>query len=154
MGSGAQNAQATIERHLKDLSVRKPRAEAAPVYSQIGAEINAVVCSDVKRARRGGVVDLNGPDRQIRKRAAACTADVGPGRSAIRSPENMTISAKSVDYCVGDLGVSRIDLHLIDSGAARRQIVLCPHRPMVDSDENVAGGCEFSPSGGINGGHV
>ena len=154
MSGGAQNVQAAIERHLKDLSVGKPRAEAAPAYSQIGAGINAIVCSDIKRARRGEVVDLNRPDRQIGKGAAPCAADVRPQRAAIGSPENMTISAKSVDYCVGDLGVSRIDLHLIDSGAARRQIVLCPHRPMVDSDENVAGGCEFSPSGGINGGHV
>src|SRR5436309_2996427 len=135
-------------------TINPPIITLSPVCTKARVLMLPRCASDVKRARRGGVVDLNGPDRQIRKRAAACTADVGPGHSAIRSPENMTISAKLVDYCVGDLGVSWIDLHLIDSGAARRQIVLCPHRPMVDSDENVAGGCEFSPSGGINGGHV
>ena len=150
MSGGTQNVQAGIERHLKDLSVGKARAEAAPVYSQIGGAINAIVCSDIKRARRGRVVDLNGPDRQIGKRAAACAADVGPGHSAVRSPENMTISAKLVDYCVGDLGVSGIDLHLIDSGAARRQIVLRPHRPMVGGNENLAAGGELSSSGGID----
>jgi hypothetical protein len=83
---GAQNAHGAIERHLKDLSVGKPRAEAAPVYSQIGAGINAIVCSDIKRARRREVVDLNRPDRQIGKSAA----DVRPRRAAIGSPENMT----------------------------------------------------------------
>ena len=123
MSSGAQNVQAAIERHLKDLSVGKPRAEAAPAYSQIGAGINAIVCSNIKRARRGGVVDLNRPDRQIGKGAA----DVRPHRAAIGSPENMTRSAKLVDHGVRDLGVGGIDPNLIDSGAARRQIVLGPH---------------------------
>ena len=116
MSGGAQNVQAAIERQLKDLNVGKPRAEAAPVYPQIGAGINAIVCSDIKRARRGEVVDLNGPDRQIGEGAA----DVRPRRAAIGSPENMTRSAKLVDYGVGDLSVGGIDPNLIDSGAARR----------------------------------
>ena len=120
MSGGAQNVQAAIERHLKNLNVGKPRAEAAPVYSQIGAGINAIVCSDIKRARRGEVVDLNRPDRQIGKGAAPCAADVRPHRAAIGSPENMTRSAKPVDHCVRDLGVGGIDPNLIDSGAARR----------------------------------
>src|SRR5215467_14301307 len=121
VSSGAQNAQAAIERHLENLNVREPRAETAPVYSQIGAGINAVFCSDIKRARRGGVVDLNGPDRQIGKRAAACAADVRPVRAAVRSPEDMA-PIKAVDHGVRDLGVSGIDLNLIDSTAAPRQI--------------------------------
>ena len=139
MSGGAQNVQAAIQRHLKDLSIRKPRAEAAPAYSQIGAGINAILCSDVKRARRGGVVDLNRPDRQIGKGAAACAADVRPQRAAIRSPENMTRSAKPVDHGVRDLGVGGIDLNLIDSAAVRRQIALGPRRPMVGGNEDSAG---------------
>ena len=135
MSGGAQNVQAAIERHLKDLSVGKPRAEAAPVHSQIGANINTVVCSDIKRARRGEVVDLNRPDRQIGKGAA----DVRPQRATIGSPENMTHSAKLVDHSVRDLCVGGIDPNLIDSGAARRQIVLSPYRPMVGSNEDLAG---------------
>ncbi len=150
MSGGAQNVQAAIERQLKDLSVGKPRAEAAPAYSQIGAVINAIVCSDIKRARRGEVVDLNRPDRQIGKGAAACAADVRPYRAAIGSPENMTRSAKPVDHGVRDLGVGGIDLNLIDSGAARRQIVLGPHRPMVGGNENLAAEGELSSSGGID----
>ena len=63
MSGGAQNVQAAIERHLKDLSVGKPRAEAVPAYSQIGAGIKAIVCSDIKRARRGGVICIT---RQLR----------------------------------------------------------------------------------------
>jgi len=146
VSGGTQNVQAAIERQLKDLSVGKPRAEAAPAYSQIGAVINAIVCSDIKRARRGEVVDLNRPDRQIGKGAA----DVRPHRAAIRSPENMTRSAKPVDHGVRDLGVGGIDLNLIDSGAARRQIVLGPHRPMVGGNENLAAEGELSSSGGID----
>ena len=115
MSGGAQNVQAAIERQLKDLSVGKPRAEAASSDSQIGAGVNAIVCSDIKRARRGEVVDLNRPDRQIGKGAAACAADVRPQRAAIGSPENMTISAKLVDHGVRDLGVGGIDPNLIDS---------------------------------------
>jgi len=150
VGGGTQNVQAAIERHLKDLSIGKPRADAAPVYSQIGGGINAIVCSDVKRARRGGIVDLNGPDRQIGKRAAACSADIRPSHSAIRSPENLTRSAKPVDNRVGDGGIGGIDLNLIDSGAACRQIMLRPHRPVVGGNENLAGGGEFSSSGSID----
>jgi hypothetical protein len=150
VSGGAQNVQAAIERHLKDLSVGKPRAEAVPAYSQIGAGINAIVCSDIKRARRGGVVDLNRPDRQIGKGAAACAADVRPHRAAIGSPENMTRSAKLVDHGVRDLGVGGIDLNLIDSGAARRQIVLGPHRPMVDGNEDLAGRGKCSSSASID----
>lgn len=146
MSGGAQNVQAAIERHLKHLSVGKPRAEAAPAYSQIGAGINAIVCSDIKRARRGEVVDLNRPDRQIGKGAA----DVRPHRAAIGSPENMTHSAKLVNHRVRDLGVGGIDPNLIDSGAARRQIVLNPYRPMVGSNENLAAGGKCSSSGGID----
>ena len=145
MSGGAQNVQAAIERQLKDLSVGKPRAEAAPAYSQIGAGINAIVCPDIKRARRGEVVDLNRPDRQIGKGAA----DVRPQRAAIGSPENMTHSAKLVDHGVRDLGVGGIDPNLIDSGAARRQIVLRPYRPMVGGNENLATGGELTSSGGI-----
>jgi hypothetical protein len=146
VSGGAQNVQAAIERHLKDLSVGKPCAEAAPVYSQIGAGINAVVCSDIKRARRGEVVDLNRPDRQIGKSAA----DVRPRRAAIGSPENMTRSAKLVDHGVRDLGIGGIDPNLIDSGGARRQIVLSPHRPMVGSNEDLARRGECSASTGID----
>ncbi len=146
MSGGAQNVQAAIERHLIDLSVGKPRAKAAPVYSQIGAGINAIVCSDIKRARRSEVVDLNRPDRQIGKSAA----DVRPRRAAIGSPEDMTRSAKLVHYGVRDLGVGGIDPNLIDSGAARRQIVLSPYRPMVGSHEDLAGRGECSASGSIN----
>jgi hypothetical protein len=142
--------QAAIERHLIDLSVGKPCAEAAPVYSQIGADINAIVCSDIKRARRGEGVDLNGPDRQIGKGAAPCPADVRPQRAAIGRPENMTCSAKLVNYSVGDLGVGGIDPNLIDSGAARRQIVLSPYRPMVGSNEDLAGRGKCSAGGSIN----
>ena len=137
--------QAAIERHLKDLSVGKPRAEAAPAYSQIGAGINAIVCSDIKRARRGKVVDLNRPDRQIGKGAA----DVRPQCAAIGSPENMTPGAKPVDHGIRDLGVGRIDPNLIDSGATRRQIVLGPTPPMVGGNEDLAGRGKRSASGSI-----
>ena len=158
VSSGAQNAQAAIERNLENLNVREPRAEAAPVYSQIGAGINAVICSDIKRARRGGVVDLNGPDRQIGKRAAACAADVRPVRAAVRSSEDMAPvwfpdiirMYKAVDHCVRDLGVSGIDLNLIDSTAAPRQIAQRPHRPVVDGNKDLADRGGRSPSGGID----
>jgi hypothetical protein len=146
VSGGAQNVQAAIQRYLIDLSVWKPRAETAPAYSQIGAGINAIVCSDIKRARRGEVVDLNRPDRQIGKGAA----DVRPHRAAIGSPENMTRSAKLVDHGVRDLGVSGIDPNLIDSGAARRQIVLRPYRPMVGGNEDLAGRGKRSASGSID----
>ena len=146
MSGGAQNVQAAIERHLKDLSVGKPRAETAPAYSQIGTGINAIVCPDVKRARRCGVVDLNGPHRQIGKRAA----DVCPNHPAVRSLENMTLSAKAVDHCVGDQSVGGIDLNLIDSGATRWQIVLRPTRSVVGSDENLAAGGKRTTGGGID----
>ena len=138
--------QAAIERQLIDLSVGKPRAEAAPACSQIGAGINAIVGSDIKRARRGEVVDLNRPDRQIWKGAA----DVRPQRAAIGSPENMTRSAKLVDHGVRDLGVGGIDPNLIDSVAARRQIVLGPHHPIVAGNEDLAGRGKCSSSGGID----
>ncbi len=150
MSGGAQNVQAAIERHLKDLSVGKPRAEAAPAYSQIGAGINAILCSDIKRARRGEVVDLNRPDRQIGKGAAPCAADVRPQRAAIGSPENMTRSAKPVHHGVRDLGVGGIDPNLLDSGAARRQIVLSPHPPMVGGNEDLAGRGKCSSSASID----
>jgi hypothetical protein len=146
VSGGAQNVQAAIERHLKHLSVGKPRAEAAPAYSQIGAGINTIVCSDIKRARRGEVVDLNRPDRQIGKGAA----DVRPYRAAIGSPENMTRSAKLVDHGVGDLGVGGIDPNLIDSGAARREIVLGPHHPMVGGNEDLTGRGKCSSSASID----
>jgi hypothetical protein len=150
MSGGAQNVQAAIERHLIDLSVGKPCAEAAPVYSQIGASINTIVCSDIKRARRGGVVDLNRPDRQIGKSAAPCAADVRPQRAAIGSLENMTPSAKLVDHGVRDLSVGGIDPNLIDSGAARRQIKLSPYRAMVGSNEDLAGRGECSACASID----
>ena len=146
MSSGAQNVQTAIERQLKDLGVGKPCTKAAPVYSQIGAGINPIVCSDIKRARRREVVDLNGPDRQIGKGAA----DVRPRRAAIGSPENMTHSAKLVDYGVRDLGVGGINSNFVDSGTARRQIVLSPYRPMVGSNEDLAARRERSASGSID----
>src|SRR5262249_17249929 len=150
VSGGAQNVQAAIECHLIDLSVGKPCAEAAPVYAQISANINTIVCSDIKRARRGDVVDLNRPDRQIGKGAAQCAADVRPIRAAIGSPENMTPSAKPVDHGVRDLGVGGIDPDIIDSGAARRQIELSPNRPMVGSNEDLAGRSKCSASGSID----
>jgi hypothetical protein len=150
VGGGAQNVQAAVQRNLKNLSVGKPRAVAAPTHSKIGTGVNTVIDSKIKRAGRGGVIDLDGPDRKIGQGAAACSADVRPCHSTVNSLENMTISAKLVDYCVGDLGVSGIDLHLIDSGAARRQIVLRPHRPMVGGNENLAAGGELSSSRGID----
>src|SRR5262249_60690570 len=125
----AQNVQAAIEVHLKDLSVGKPSAEAAPVYSQISANINTIVCPDIKRARRREVVDLNRPDRQIGKGAPPCAADVRPRCAAVGSPENMPRGAKLVDHGVCDLGVGGIDPNLIDSGVARGQIMLNPYRP-------------------------
>ena len=146
MSGGAQNVQAAIQHHLKDLSIRKPRAKTAPGYSQIGAGINAIVGSDIKRARRGGVVDLNGPHRQIGKGAA----DVRPHRAAIRSPENTTRSAKLVDHGVGDESVGGIDLNLIDSGAAHRQIVLRPDRAMAGGNENLAAAGKCSPCANID----
>src|SRR5262249_56256256 len=150
VSGGAQNVQAAIECHLIDLSVGKPGAEAAPVYAQISANINTIVCSDIKRARRGDVVDLNRPDRQIGKGAAPCAADVRPQRAAIGSPENMAPIAKLVDHGVRDLGVGGIDLNLIDSGAARRQIVLSPYRPMAGSSEALAGRGKCPPIASID----
>ena len=61
----------------------------------------------------------------------------------------MTDSAKLVDHGVRDLGVSGIDPNLIDSGAARRQIVLGPDRPMVGGNEDLAGRGKRSASGSI-----
>lgn len=146
MSGGAQNVQAAIERHLIDLNVGKPSAEAAPAYSQIGAGINAIVCSDIQRARRGEVVDLNRPDRQIGKVAA----DARPVCSAIGSPENMTPGAKPIDHGVRDLGVGGIDPNVIDSGAARREIVLSPRPPLVGSNEDLAGRGKLSAGGSID----
>ena len=79
MGSGGENVQVAVERNLEDLSVWKPRAKAAPVESKICAGIDTIIHSDIKRAGRGGVIDLDGPYREIGQGAAACSADVIPG---------------------------------------------------------------------------
>ena len=62
----------------------------------------------------------------------------------------MTRSAKPVDHRVGYESVGGIDLNLIDSFAARRQIVLRPDRPMVGGNENLAAVGKCSPCANID----
>jgi hypothetical protein len=117
MSSGAENAQVAVECNLAGLSVWKPRAKAAPVESKISAEIDTIIGSRVKRAGRGGVIDLERPYRQIGKGAASYATDVSPGYSAINSLENMTKNAKPVDHGIGCEGVGGINLDVIDPAA-------------------------------------
>src|SRR6266404_3971347 len=106
MCTSSENVQIRVQLDLEDLSVWKPRTEAGPGGSSVSGKVNTILGPHIK-----GTVgfDLKRPPRLTRKIAA----DVRPGRPAVRRTENMT-AAELVDHGVGNLGVARIHLKVVD----------------------------------------
>jgi hypothetical protein len=142
MSRNAENVKRIVQRNLDGLSVGKPSPKAIPGNSKVGAGIDTIIRSDIKRAGCGRAIDLDRPYRQIRKGAGAGAADVGPQSSAINGAENMAVSAEVVHHSVRYLGVGGIHFNLIHSGATHRKVVLSPGRAVAGRDENLAAGGE------------
>jgi hypothetical protein len=146
MRRNAENVKRSVQRKLDALSVGKPRPQATPGDSKVGADIDSIIRSYIKRIGWvsaidwGRVIELDRPYRKIGKSAGTDAADVGPQSSAINRAENMAVSAEVVHHSVCYLGGGGIDLNVIDSGAARREVVLSPGPAVVGGNKDLAGG--------------
>ena len=138
MRGNAENVQRSVQRNLDGLSIGKPGPKATPVHSKVETGINTIIRADIERVRCGRAVDLDRPYRQIGKGAGAHAADAGPGCPAVEGDENMPVSVEGIHHRVGDLGVGGIDLDVIDSAVACREVVLRPGRPVSRSNKDLA----------------
>src|SRR2546422_3429059 len=138
MRRSAENLKRIVQRNLDGLSVGKPRPKATPGTSKVGAGIDTIIRADVKCVGVGSAIDLDRPYGQIGKVAA----DAGPRGSAISRAENMAVSIECVHHRVRYLGVGGIDLNVIDSAIAGREVVLSPGGAVICGNKDLAGASE------------
>src|ERR1019366_8121029 len=133
---------------MHTLRVRQTASHCGPGTVRAGGGINTGLIGDVDRV--GGVrVDPGRPSGYLRN----VSADVSPKGSAVGRSVNLPIRrVKRIDDRDNRIAgtVVRVDVEFVNP-AANRQAVLRPRRSVVRGGPDLAGGCEGSAGGEVNG---